>query len=183
MKREFLKAFEGLTDEIIDKIMDENGRDIQRAKGDYDKVKADLSNANQTIQTMTDEMQTLKDNNADAADWKKKFEDLQAENTAKAEQAKAEQEDKELTEAITAVYGDKKFTSDYVKNGIIADMKAEIAKPENKGKGYSELFESLTKDKEGIFASVNPSGQMSGITGGGREEISDEQVRAVMGLK
>ena len=61
-----------------------------------------------------------------------------------------------MTDAIIATFGDKKFTSDYVRNGIIADMKTEIAKPENKGKGYNEIFETLTKDKEGIFANPNP---------------------------
>ena len=32
MKREFLKAIEGLSDEAIDKIMAENGKDIEAEK-------------------------------------------------------------------------------------------------------------------------------------------------------
>ena len=87
-----------------------------------------------------------------------------------------------MTEAITAVFGDKEFTSDYVRNGIIADMKTEIAKAENKGKGYAEIFESLTKDKEGIFANPNPPADMTGMgkvdTGNG----DIDKMRAAMGL-
>lgn len=36
MNREFLKGLEGLTDEAIDKIMAENGKDIQKAQGQLD---------------------------------------------------------------------------------------------------------------------------------------------------
>lgn len=52
MKREFLKAIEGLTDEAIDKIMAENGKDIEATKGkyaDYDDIKAQLTDASKTI--------------------------------------------------------------------------------------------------------------------------------------
>ena len=87
-----------------------------------------------------------------------------------------------MTDAITAVFGDKKFTSDYVKKGIIADMKEEIAKPENKGKGYSEIFEALTKDKNGIFANPNPPADIPGMGNVNVDTISDDAARAVMGL-
>jgi len=52
MKRDFLKAIEGLTDEAIDKIMAENGKDIEAIKGkyaDYDDTKAQLIDASKTI--------------------------------------------------------------------------------------------------------------------------------------
>ena len=85
------------------------------------KANGDLKTANDTIKTLRDEMQTLKDNNASAEDWKKKFEDLTADIEAKEEAAKKEAEDKVLTDAITAMFGEKKFTSDYARDGLIAD--------------------------------------------------------------
>lgn len=39
----------GLEKETIDKIMDENGKDINAAKQDYDAMKGQLDAANQTI--------------------------------------------------------------------------------------------------------------------------------------
>ena len=69
-----------------------------------------------------------------------------------------------------------------VKKGLIEDMKAEIAKPENKGKGYAELFESLTKDKDGIFANPNPPADMTGMGNVGSSTLSENAMRAVMGL-
>ena len=102
---------------------------------------------------------------------KQKFEQLQDKVKQREEADKAAKADAELTQAIVSVFGDKQFTSEYVKKGLIEDMKAEIAKPENKGKGYAELFESLTKDKDGIFANPNPPADMAGMNpniGGGQ---------------
>jgi hypothetical protein len=42
-----------------------------------------------------------------------------------------------------------------VKVGILSDVKAEMKKKENIGKGVDKIVEELTKDKEGIF--VNPN--------------------------
>ncbi len=39
MKREFLKNL-GLEDEVIDKIMAENGKDIEKAKGDLEEKRS-----------------------------------------------------------------------------------------------------------------------------------------------
>ena len=72
-------------------------------------------------------------------------------------------EDEILTNNIISVFGDKKFTSDYVKNGLIADIKSELGKTENKGKGISEIFESLTKDKTGLFENPNKPADMPGM--------------------
>lgn len=77
MNREFLKNIEGLTDEAIEKIMAENGKDIQKAQGSLESVKGELKTAKETVTTLTGELQALKDNNATAKDWKAKFETLQ----------------------------------------------------------------------------------------------------------
>ena len=52
MKREFLKAFEGLTDEAITQIMTENGKDIEKAKGEFEALKLELEGSKQTIAEM-----------------------------------------------------------------------------------------------------------------------------------
>lgn len=70
MKREDVaKVFEGATDEQINAILDMNSADIGKAKGDYDGIKSKLGEANQTIKTITGELQALKDSNATAEDW------------------------------------------------------------------------------------------------------------------
>ena len=48
MKRKFLEDL-GLEKEIIDSIMAENGKDVEKAKGDYDDLKEQLETATTTI--------------------------------------------------------------------------------------------------------------------------------------
>ena len=97
---------------------------------------------------------------------------------------KAKKEDEILTNNIITVFGDKKFTSDYVKNGLISDIKSELSKPENKGKGISEIFASLTKDKTGLFENPNQPADMPGMGEGNTstptnlDEMSFEQYKA-----
>ena len=97
---------------------------------------------------------------------------------------KAKQEDEILTNNIITAFGDKKFTSDYVKNGLICDIKSELGKAVNKGKGIKEIFESLTKDKTGLFENPNQPADMPGMGEGDNttpnnlDEMSFEQYKA-----
>lgn len=66
MKREFLKAL-GLSDEAIDKIMAENGADIEKAKGDLEEQKTklqttetELTNVKTQLQTANTEIESYK---------------------------------------------------------------------------------------------------------------------------
>lgn len=183
MTREDLKGIiEGITDEQLKSILDINSADIGKAKKDFDTIKAENDTLKADKKELEDKITELTDSVNEGADYKKQIEDLQKEIKDKEDADKRAKEDAELTDAITAVFGDKVFTSDYVKNGIIADMKTEIAKPENKGKGYTEIFESLTKDKEGIFANPNPGVEIPGMGKVDMSKVSDDTARAVMGL-
>ena len=56
MKREFLEGLK-LEADVIDKIMAENGKDVNREKAkftDYDEVKAQLEAANKTLEGFKD---------------------------------------------------------------------------------------------------------------------------------
>ena len=165
MALEWLKTIlgENYTEDIDKKVSAEIGNAFV-AKADFVTKNTKLKAAEDTLAQYKAEIETMKASNASAEEYKTKFEQLQADIANKEKEAQDAQADKDLTDSITAVFGDKKFTSDYVRNGLIADMKLEISKPENKGKGYAEIFEGLTKDKAGIFESLNPAGTaMSGF--------------------
>lgn len=166
MKREFLKAIEGLSDEAIDKIMAENGKDIETEKGKYTAYKTEVDTLKADKKTLEDKVKDMSTTAGDAETYKTQLEALQQQIKDKEESDKQAKADQELTDAITAVFGDKEFASDYVRTGIISDMKSEIAKPENKGKGYAELFGTLTKDKDGIFKNPNPGVNIDGLNTG-----------------
>ena len=173
---------DAVTEDILKQFNAELGKKFV-AKSDYNTKLDTIKTLEDGKKELEGKIVKLSDEAKDNADYKKQLENLQKEIKGKEDAEKAAKEDAELTDAITAVFGDKKFTSDYVKNGIIADMKAEIAKPENKGKGYTEIFEALTNDKEGIFANPNPPADMTGMGKGvDMGKISDDTARAVMGL-
>jgi len=183
MTREDLrKIIDGITDEQLKSILDINSADIGNAKkgvkGLEDEIES-LKSDKKTLETKINDITTELNS---AGDYKTQLENLQKEIKEKDEADKKARADAELTTAIEAVFGDRDFTSDYVRNGIITDMKAEIAKPENKGKGYAEIFESLTKDKDGIFKNPNPPANMTGMGKVDTTGITKEQF-SKMGYK
>lgn len=146
--REFLKGLD-LDKETIDTIMAEHGKLITEAKEktqeleskvkDYESKISDLSSKAETNTKVQEELDNLKKSIA--------------ENEAK---AKAKAEDDALTKNITSVFGDKKFVNEYTKNAIISDIKTALKDSNNAGKSAKDLFEELTKDKDGIFSNPNP---------------------------
>ena len=54
MKREDVKKIiEGITDEQLKAILDLNGADINKTKGEYDTLKGEFDTAKETISTLT----------------------------------------------------------------------------------------------------------------------------------
>lgn len=145
--REFLKGLE-LDKETIDTIMAEHGKLITEAKEktqelenkvkDYESKIGELSSKAETNTKVQEELDNLKKSIA--------------ENEAK---AKAKAEDDALIKNITSAFGDKKFVNEYTKNAIIGDIKTALKDSNNAGKSAKDLFEELTKDKEGIFDNPN----------------------------
>ena len=180
--KEILKQLfgEAVTEDALKQFNAELGKKFV-AKTDYNTKLEVIKALENEKGELENKISTLTDEAKSADDVRKELNDLKAEIKKKEDDAKAEQADRELTSAIEAVFGDKKFTSDYVRNGIIADMKTEIAKPENKGKGYAEIFESLTKDKNGIFENPNKPVDMTGM-GNVDTNVSEDAMRSVMGL-
>lgn len=156
--RDFLKGLD-LDSETIDTIMAEHGKYMTKLSEDNNTLKA-------KIDTYESEIKTLKESSKDNNDWKSKFESLEQKIKQQEAEEKAKQEDETLTNNIVSAFGDKKFSSDYVKNGLITDIKAELKKSENAGKGIKEIFEFLTKDKEGIFENPNKPAGMPGMGDG-----------------
>lgn len=157
--REFLKGLD-LDSELIDTIMAEHGKIVTKDKEELQALKTEISN--------------LKENSKDMADWKSKFEELDSKIKEQEAKKQAEEQDKILTNNILEVFGDRKFTSDYAKNGLLNDIKNGLNLPENKGKGIQELFDSLTKDKEGIFVNPNQVKDMAGMGDSGDETPKNE---------
>lgn len=160
MKRENLDFLES---EQIDKVMALYGKAITKKDNEIETLTNSKKELEEKVDTYETKINEFNESAKDNANWKTKYEELQTSIKEQEAKRKAEEEDKILTNNITSIFGDKKFTSDYAKNGLIADIKAELGKVENKGKGIQEIFDVLTKDKEGIFVNENQIKDMAGM--------------------
>lgn len=173
-----------LSKEEIKSILTEHGKSVTN---ETEKVKTDLGKEIDTYKTTITNLEKQLENVPDSKELeglKKEIADMKTAEQKRLADEKAKQEDEILTNNIIAAFGDKKFTSDYVKNGLIADIKSELSKAENKGKGISEIFTSLTKDKTGLFENPNQPASMPGMgegdtsTSNNLDEMSFEQYKA-----
>ena len=146
--RDFLKGLE-LDKETIDTIMAEHGKLITEAK----EKTQELENKVKDYETKIDELSSKAETNTKVQEELDNLKKSIAENEAK---AKAKAEDEILTKNITSAFGDKKFVNEYTKNAIISDIKTALKDSNNAGKSAKDLFEELTKDKDGIFSNPNP---------------------------
>lgn len=154
--REFLKGLD-LDGELIDTIMAEHGKLVTKDK--------------EELQTLKSQMKELKENSKNAEELQSKYDELVKANEEREAKAKAEEEDKILTNNINEVFGDKKFTSEYARVGLTNDIKNELNKPENKGRSIQDIFDALTKDKTDIFTNPN---QIKDMVGMGESEEKTE---------
>ena len=133
-----------------DKVENKYKEDIDSYKTTIDDLKTQISEA-----PKSDEMESLKS----------KIADYEQKETDRIAREKADKEDRILTENILSVVGDKKFVNDYTKNSIVNEIKAKLKDEANLGKSTKDLFEELTKDKEGIFSNPNPGvSDMPGVS-------------------
>lgn len=117
-------------------------------KATIDDLKAQIEKA-----PKSDDMENLKSKIAE-------YEQKEADRTAQ-EKAKAEYDI--LTRNINEAVGEKKFVNDFTKNAIIDEIKTALKDSANMGKSAKDLFEEITKDKQGIFENPNPQKDMPGV--------------------
>lgn len=182
MKREFLKSIEGLTDETIDKIMAEHGKDVEALKSKITAAEAEAQKSKENLAQYEAEIGELKKQASSSTELKKQFEDLQAKIAAEKAEAEKAKADETLTNNILSTFGEKKFVNDYTKNALIADIKTALSDPKNTGKGIEKIFTELTKDKEGIFENPNKPADMPGMGDVDTSKLNDNKIRAIMGL-
>lgn len=81
MQRKFLEDL-GIDKEMIDKIMDENSKDIGKAKGDLDTIKADRDALKASLEERDAQLTTLKKAAGDNEELTKQITKLQDDNKA-----------------------------------------------------------------------------------------------------
>lgn len=161
MKREFLKNFkvgeQELPKEVIDAILDENGRDIEAARkpfADYDDLKTRLEEADKTIEGFKGmDIDAIR---KEADDWKAKAE--QAKEDADAKVAEVEFNSR-LTAAITGARGKNA-------KAVMALLDLEALKTsKNQEADINTALEVLKKDSGYLFEEPQTPPPYAGGTG------------------
>ena len=168
MKRENLDFLEN---EQIDKVMALYGKAISKKDTEIENLNNSKKELEEKLSTYEAKINEFNESAKDNAEWKTKYEELQTSIKEQEAKRNAEEQDKILTNNINSLFEGKKFTSEYARNGLMADIKAGLNKPENKGKGIQDLFNELTKDKTDIFANPNQQKDMEGM--GDSEQDND----------
>lgn len=181
-----VKYLEGLGIEksIAEQIFAERSREIEADKAKREKLENELGESKKNVDALNAEFEKLKSENADGAEWKSRFEALQAENEAKAKQAEA---DRILNEknarnheyfdnalkAIgkTADDWNGKFTADGYYNEFVKAIENE----ENAGKAHKDILHDLVKNDQNAFKGVTVAKLAGGTpTGNGKYKSRDE---------
>lgn len=145
-----------LSQEEIKSILAEHGKSV---KTETEKVENNMRKENGDLKATIDDLKE-QINKAPKSDeiesLKSKIVEYETNEAKRIEAEKQKALDDSLTTNILNAIGDKKFVNDYTKNAIISDIKSSLKDSNNAGKSAKDLFEELTKDKDGIFSNPNP---------------------------
>lgn len=149
MKTEDLKNL-GLTEEQISFVMAENGKDVNKAKKDFDTISSDRDNwknqaeAAQNTLAKFDGIDPEKID-SEIADWKKKAKDAEEMYTAKIRE-------REFEDALKTELDNVKFSSEAAKRSVMIDIKAAGLKLiDGKILGLKDLLEQMKEKDASAF--------------------------------
>lgn len=169
MKRDFLENL-GLDKETVDKIMAENGADIEREKAKATQAKADLSDAQKQLADRDKDLEQLKATAGDAEANKKALEELQAKYSTETEQLKAQIAERDYADAITRGIAAKslKFSSKAAERDFIATVKREkLELKDGELSGFDDLVKAHREAEPDAFAPDNPPPRIISAGNGG----------------
>lgn len=172
--KEFLEKL-GITGEAADAIFAERGKEITEVNKKIESLTSENAKLNENINNISAEKDKLSKDAVDSSAIQKQFDDYKAEIAEMLKKSAAEAADRELTSKIESVFGDKKFTSDYARVGLINDIKAKYNEEGNTS-SISEILDSLTKDKTGIF---EPQHKKVVIPSSGANSDSDDELQKI----
>lgn len=181
MTREFLKNL-GLEDATIDKILDENMRDIGKEKGNTTTAQNELSTANEKLKTALADLETLKKSNGDVATVQKQLEELQKKYDDDTAALNAQLSDRDYSDAIARAISGKalKFSSKSAERAFTAALKEQkLELKDGELSGLDDFIKAQKEaDPEAFAPDKAPPRFVAGGSGGGHGEPPKQPSRA-----
>ena len=170
----------GVEKEVAEKIFAERSKEIEADKAKREKLETELKEKKESLDNLSKEFEDLKSSNANAEEYKTKYEELVADNEAKEKQAEADrilaEKNADIEKRFDECVGDKKFSHDAIKADYLKKFAEALESEEYKGKGDVDIFHALTKDDKNAFEGVNAvklaGGRPSG-TGNGYSSVKE----------
>lgn len=187
----------GIEKDVAEKIFKERGKEIasnQATQETVESLKKQLKEAKETITTMTTELDGLKESNASAEDWQKKYEDFKKEvdekEQAAKEQAAAAEKEANLQARFKAAAVDKNgqalpWNEDYIEQHYMDEFFLALEKPENQGRADKDVLFDLYKNdntaikgvQRVVLEGAKPIGTLNNMTKDEIMSIKDTATR------
>lgn len=175
MKRKFLEDL-GLEKDIVDQIMQENGNDINKAKSDYEDVKAQLETANNTIKERDKQIEKLKE--VDGEKLKEEITKLQKLNKEAEKKYLDDLKELKLNNAIKLAIHDKVFNEDMAAG--LFDKSKLILNDDGSVIGIDEQYENIKKDNAFLFKTNEVKNNYNPSIGESTKNMSLEEAMIYM---
>lgn len=175
MKRDFLEGL-GLEKEVVDKIMAENGADLEKEKAKTNAAKADLAEAREKITEVQNERDKLKASNGDVAEVQKKLDDLQAKYDSDISERDAQIADRDYSDAINRAITGKalKFSSKSAESAFKSLLKEKkLVIKDGELEGLDDFIKEQKAADPEAFAPDKAPPKIVSPTGGGSNPPGD----------
>ncbi|RKB73753.1 MULTISPECIES: phage scaffolding protein [Listeria] len=170
MQREYLKGL-GLEDEVINKVMAENGKDVTAAKQQLSEVEAERDGLKSQLTQRDKDIDDLKKDSGTGEELKKQIEDLQQKNKDLESDYQSEIAETKKNSAIELALAGAKARNPKAVKALLDGDNLELT--EGGLKGLDEQLKSLQESDAYLFESeseVTPRWGTSGNQTGGTGE-------------
>lgn len=163
MQRKFLEEL-GLDKEVIDKVMQEHGKTVEKHKKDLEaanekskNLETELETTNKTLGEATSQIEQFKSMDIEgikksAEEWKGKYDNFQKEAEAQKVEFAKQMEAKEYEHAAKEFVGGHKFSSEFTKSAFMKEFLAKELKLENgKFLGADDYINGFKESNPGVF--------------------------------
>lgn len=167
MKTDFLKEL-GLEKDAIEKIMAENGKDIEREKEKANALSLELTNVKTQSTELMQKLESAGDVDklkSDLKEWQEKAKTIESESLAKLKRL-------ETLSTVKDFASGKKFANEITKEAITSRLVELLESEDSKGKSLDDLFTGLIEGKENVLIDeTKPTPPtVTKMTGSGGEE-------------